>query len=649
MFAGNLDPKVHPGVDFFTYANGGWLARHPIPDSETLWGVGNLVTEELYVKLRTINENAVKAHAAAGTDMRKIGDFWETALDEAKADVLGLAPLRKELGLIDSIKTLDDVLDVSFALRPLQGGGLFSVTVRQDEKRSELMSVHIEQDGLALPDRDFYINTEQEMVRIRKEYVAHLIRMLKMLDCPEDDAASAAEAVMKFETALATASRKKEDLYVPEDNYHSMTPAALTEGHTPLIDWDRRLAAMSLESDTVIVGQPEFFTALNQLLMETPVTVLKDYLRLHLVTGYAEFLGKDWDAEVFAFYNKMLTGEKEPRHRWRRVLDTQDAVMGMLLGKVFVEKYFPEKTMKRYSNLVEAIRNSYRERIDKLDWMSEATKASAREKLDKLTVKIGYPTHWKDYADLVVGTDSYCGNMMNFSRWDFNCMIAKLGKPVDRSEWGMTPQTFNAYYEPSNNEIVLPAAVFTVPGMPEEELDDAFVYGYAGAATIGHEITHGFDNYGRKFDGAGNLKDWWSDEDAKGFQKRADVMVGQFNAIEPLPGFHINGQLSLGENLSDYGGLLLGLDAFKKTEQFRAGKSIGGFTPIQRFFLGYTYGWACHYREEFLRTTLLSDEHAPPHWRVNVPLSNIPEFHAAFGIMPGSPMWLAPESQVKVW
>ncbi|MES2921496.1 MAG: M13 family metallopeptidase [Verrucomicrobiota bacterium] len=649
ILSANLDRAVDPAKDFFSFANGGWLARHPIPASEAGWGIGDLVREELYEQLRKISEEAAKAAAPTNSDLRKIGDFWTTAMDDAKADAVGLTPLRKELELIDSIKTIGDVLDVSFVLRPLAVETFCTVSVGQDEKRSDLMSVHISQGGLGLPERDFYFNQEKGTARIRREYVAHLARMLKLMGRSGGDASNAAENVMKFETSLAKASRKLEDLRDAEKNYHPMTPSDLTGNHTPLIDWQRRLAAMSLRPDVVIVGQPEYFTALNQLLTKTPLPVLKDYLRIQLIAIYAAFLDKAWADEDFAFTGKVLSGQKEQRPRWKRVLDSQELAMGMVTGKIFVQEYFPERVKRRYADLVEVIRNSYRERIDRLEWMSDATKAKAREKLDKLTVKVGYPDRWKDYSALIVATDSWCGNMMNASRWQFGDMVSKFGKPVDRTEWEMTPQTYNAYYQASNNEIVLPAAIFTVPGMRDEDLDDALVYGYAAASTIGHEITHGFDDEGRKFDAQGNLKDWWTAEDAARFQQRAVAMVAQFNAFQPLPGLPINGQASLGENLADYGGLLLALDAFKKTEQFRSGQPIGGFTPIQRFFLGYAFAWIYQNREESLRARLLSDVHAPPKWRVNVPLSNIPEFQEAFGIKPGAPMWRPPESHVKVW
>ncbi len=649
FLAANMDVSADPGKDFFSYANGGWLKRNPIPASEASWGIGDLVREELYGRLRKINEDAAKAGAPPGSDQQKIGDFWLAAIDESRADNLGLAPLKTELAMIDSINSLENAIDVSFALRPLGLDAFCDVSVSQDEKSSDVMSVHAGQGGLGLPERDFYFNKEKGTANIRKEYVAHLTRMLKLLGREDRDAQKSAKAVMDFETALARASRKLEDLRDPEKNYNKMSAADLTTKHTPLIVWNKRLVAMSLRPDYVIVGQPEFFTALNRLLKKTPVPVLKDYLRLHLVSEYSKYLGKTWDDENFAFFGKVLSGQKEKRAHWKRVLDSQGNAMGMVLGKVFVAEYFPEKSKKRYADLVEAIRASYRERIDRLDWMSDATKARAREKLAKITPKVGYPDKWKDYSTLVISTNSYCENMMNGSRWHFNDMISKFGKPVDRTEWEMTPQTYDAYYSAANNEIVLPAAIFAVPGLRDEDIDDAVIYGYAGASTIGHEMTHGFDDEGRQFDAAGNLKDWWTSEDAARFKKRSDVMADQFKTYEPRPGLHINGRASLGENLADYGGILLGLDAFKKTEQYRSGAKIGGLTPIQRYFLGYALGWMLQEREESLRRQLLSDVHAPAKWRVIGPLSNISEFHEAFGIKPGQPMWRAPEVHVKVW
>ncbi len=649
ILAMNRDPSVDPTVDFFDYANGGWLRRNPIPASESNWGIGKVVQDEIYERLKLINETAAQSKSTVGTSARKIGDFWSTAMDTNLATRLGLLPLQVELARIEAIATVEDAVEVSFALRPLGVNAFLSAGVGQDQKQSDVMSVQLGQGGLGLPDRDFYFNSEKGVAKIRTEYLAHLTRELGFLGRPDREARREAKRVMEFETKLAKVSRKLEDLRDPERNYHKFSPDEFTQKYTPLISWARHLAGYSLRPDYVIVGQPEFFKGLNLLLKRTPVATLKEYLRLQLVGEYSEFLGGKWEQESFLFYHQVLQGQKERRPQWKRALDAQESAMGMVLGQLFVAEYFPERTKKRYVDLVNAIREAYSERIDRLDWMSAETKAKAKEKLASLTAKVGYPDHWKDYSSLQIGTDSLAGNMMNAARWHFQDMVSKFGKPVDRTEWNMTPQTYNAYYEPANNEIVLPAAIFSVPGGKDSDLDDALVYGYAGASTIGHEITHGFDDEGRKFDAKGNLTDWWTKEDAAQFQKRAAVLATQFSNYEPLPGLHINGSASLGENLADYGGLLLGLDAFKKTEQYRNGKAINGLTPIQRYFLGYALGWLTQQREKSLRQHLLSDVHAPAKWRVLGPLSNIPEFHQAFGVTLGKPMWRPPEAQVKVW
>jgi putative endopeptidase len=650
LLRADIDPAINPGEDFFSYANGAWLKAHPIPPAEAYWGIGNLVQEDLYTKLRAISEHAAAQDGATpGSDAQKIGDFWSTAMDEAKAEHLGLAPLRAQLADIDAIKDAADAIDEAFALQPLGVEALFDLDITQDEKESSLMAVHLRQGGLGLPDRDYYFNAESGTVAARREYVAHLARMYRLLGAKEPMAASSARRVMAFETSLAKASRTLADLRDPQRNYHKMTPAELSKRYTPAIDWQPRLKNWHIDTPDVIVGQPEFFAGLQSLLQTTPASVLRDYLRYHLVTAYAFALNEAIDDENFRFYGAVVRGQKEQRPRWKRSLDAENRALGMILGRIFVTEYFPETTKRRYDTLVEAIRTSYGERIDALDWMGPATKKKAREKLAAVVKKVGYPDKWRDYSALEVGRVSYADNMIRAARWRFDDDVSKLGKPVDRDEWFMSPQTYNAYYNPSNNEIVLPAAQFSIPGMKDADIDDAFVYGYAAASTIGHEITHGFDDEGRQYDAAGNLRNWWTREDSVKFQERAAVLAKQFDTYEPIPGIHINGKASLGENIADYGGLLIGLDAFKKTEQYKRGEKIGGFTPLQRYFLGYAYSWIFQEREAMLREGLLSDVHAPAKWRVNGPLSNIPDFYAAFDVKPGQPMYREEKDRVKIW
>lgn len=650
LLRANVDASINPGDDFFTYANGNWLKGNPIPASEARWGIGSLVEEDLYAKLRAISDNAASdKQAVPGSDAQKIGDFWATAMDAAKADQLGLTPLKEQLASIDAVKDAAGAVAVAFALQPLGVDALFGFQISQDEKQSDVVAIHLWQDGLGLPDRDYYFNPEPGIAKARQEYLAHLARLDQLLGANPAAAAASATRVMAFETGLAQVSRKLQDLRDPQRNYHKMTPTEVTQKYTPSIVWGEHLKAWGLEPSYVIVGQPEFFSGLEKLLRTTAVPVLRDYLRYQLIHVYASTLSKAIDDENFSFYGAVLRGQKEQRLRWKRTLDAENHALGMILGRIFVTEYFPESAKNRYNKLVEAIRTAYGERIDKLDWMTPATKAKAKEKLAAVTKKVGFPDTWKDYSGLTIGRISYADNMMNAARWRFQDAVAKFGKPVDRSEWEMTPQTYNAYYNPSNNEIVLPAAQFSIPGTKDADLDDAVVYGYAAASTIGHEITHGFDDEGRQFDAAGNLNDWWTKEDGAKFRQRADVMAKQFDAYEPIPGLHINGNASLGENIADYGGVLIGLDAFKKTEQYKKGEKIGGFTPLQRYFLAYAYSWIFEEREAMLRQSLLSDVHAPAKWRVNGPLSNIPEFYEAFGVNPGQPMYRDEMDRVRIW
>ncbi|HTB64876.1 MAG TPA: M13 family metallopeptidase [Steroidobacteraceae bacterium] len=650
VVAANIDASVNPGDDFFAYANGAWLKANPIPPAESHWGIDKLVDEDLYTKLRTISEQAAANKTAApGSDERKIGDFWEMALDQARADRLGITPLQADFARIDAIKDRAGVLDLAFALQRQNLQPFFNFGIAQDEKASDVMAVYVQQGGLGLPDRDYYFGTEAGTVKAREAYVLHMGNVLRLLGADAASADTRARAVMSFETALAKISRPLADLRDPQKNYNKMSPSRLTRQYTPSIAWTARMRSWNLTPRYLIVGQPEFFAGLESALATTALPTLRDYLRMRLIDSYAPYLSKPFDDEHFNFFGRVLSGQKEQRPRWKRALDAQNEGLGMVLGRIFVKAYFPAGTKQRYSDLVEAIRTAYGERIDRLDWMSAATKAKAHEKLAKVTKKVGYPDKWKDYSALLVARNSYAENVRNAQIWLFNDALSKFGKPVDRTEWDITPQTYNAFYNSSNNEIVLPAAIFAIPGFKDTDLDDAVIYGYAAASTIGHELTHGFDDEGRQFDAAGNLVDWWTPQDAAKFKRRAAVMVRQFDAYEPLPGMHINGSASLGENIADFGGLLIGLDAFEKTAQFREGRKIAGLTPLQRYFLGYALGWLSEERDELLRKQLLSDVHAPPKWRVNGPLSNIPAFYEAFQVKPGQRLYRAAADRVRIW
>ncbi len=644
-----MDLSVSPGVDFFQYANGSWLKQNPIPGQESAWGIGNLVVDDLRAKLRKLSEHDATIHSSKGTDVQKVGDFWAAAIDEGKAEAVGLKPLEATIAKIETIQSYQDALNIGLELQRDGVDGFLGFYVGQDERRSDVMAVHLGQGGLGLPERDFYFNPEAGVAKIRGEYVKHIGRVLELSGSSLEDSRIQADHIMAFETELAKISRKLEDLRDPVKNYNKVTPEKLVTKLSPTIDWKKQFQNWKLNPSYLIVGQPEFLVGMEQIVRKTPVDTLKPYLRFHLVENYASFLNRDLDQEDFRFNHQILSGQKGEKPRWKRAIDAENRAIGFVLGRVFVQEYFPPAAKKRYSEIVEAFRKAYSARIDHLDWMSPATRAKAQQKLRKVIKKVGYPDKWKDYSKLSVSRNSFCENMLNSNRWRFDDMVSKFGKPVDRAEWDMTPQTYNAYYNPSNNEIVLPAAAFAIPGLKDSEVDDAMAYGYAGASTIGHEMTHGFDDEGRQFDAKGNLAEWWTKTDALKFSKRAELMVKEFNAYQPLPGLHINGKASLGENIADYGGILVGIDAFKKTKTYREGKKIAGLTPMQRFFLGYNLSWLGQERPEVLRRQLLSDVHAPAKWRVLGPLSNVPEFYRAFNIKPGQPMWRPSNQRVSIW
>lgn len=646
----NIDTVANPGIDFFQYANGGWTKLNPIPSAYSRWGIGNLINDEIYDKLRKINEDAAKAKDAEGSNSQKIGDFWFTGMDTVGIEKQGIQPIKADLDRISAIKDITGVLNEIAYQHTLGDSPLFSMYVYQDMKNSDVMALYLNQGGIGLPDRDYYFNKDGRTAGIRKDYrEKHLINMFKLSGMDDAASAKAAEGTYKLEESLATSSRKLEDLRDPYKNYNKYAVADLNK-LTPSINWNDLLTKMKIKKiDSVIVGQPEFFKQVEVSLKSVPVESWKEYLRWNLVSSSASYLNKALDDENFRFYGTVLTGKKEQRPRWKRVLSSEEAVMGEVLGQLYVKEYYSEKTKKRYEDLVEAIRDAYKERIKKLDWMSEPTKQKALAKLASMTKKVGYPDKWKDLSSLKIDRSSYLANMKRGSEFWYKYNVDKLGKPVDRNEWEMTPQTYNAYYNPSNNEIVLPAAIFLVPGWNDENIDDAVVYGYAAASTIGHEITHGFDDQGSQFDEKGNLKKWWTPEDEAKFKERCKMIVKQFNDYKVLDSLHVNGDATQGENIADLGGILLGWDAFVKTEQYKKGEKINGLTPAQRYFLGYAMGWLGHQRDESLANQIMTDVHAPANLRVNGPFANIPAFYDAFGIKQGDAMWRPDSLRVKIW
>jgi len=649
MIAADRDTTVRPNDDFFSYANGGWINTHKIPADETSYGISEMVENELRQKLLTINTEAMAKGAKDGP-YQQIGDFWFSAMDTLSIEKNGISPLAAEIKKVDFVKSKDQLVGLVAHLHKYDVNVFFDGTVTQDPKHSDVEAYFMSQGGLGLPDRDFYFNSDARTQKVRSLYPAYIATIFRLQGNEGADAIAAKAAkIVSFETQLAKVSRKLEDRRDADKNYNKYALSQLA-AQCPGFNLPEFLNLSGINHlDSVIIGQPEFFKALGTLIQSTDLQTLKDYITFHLVSGYAPYLSKNFSDEWFNFYMRNINGAEEQHPRWRRALDAEGGAIGEELGQIFVKEYFTPKAKARYEQMVENVRNAYKARMEKLDWMADSTKQKAIHKLMAVSKKVGYPEKWKDFSAMQINRGPYVLNMLRASEWWNNYQINKLGKPVNREDWDMTPQTYNAYYNESNNEIVLPAAMMSVPGYRDEELDDALVYGYTAASTIGHEITHGFDDQGRKSDEHGNLCKWWAPQDTIEFMKRADVLVQQFNKMNPLDTLHINGRATLGENLADLGGILIGLDAFKQTEAYKKGEKINGMTQLQRFFLGYSLGWLLEQRPERIATQLLTDVHSPAKYRVNGPLPNVPDFYEAFGIKPGDKMYIPDSLRVHLW
>ena len=648
VLAKNMDTTLLPGEDIFQYANGGWIKNNPIPAEESQWGIGNLVIEENTKRLRTISENAAKENAANGSAAQKIGNFWQAAMDTLKIEAAGTTPLNTYINKIESINDTKSLLSVLAELDQIGVNGPIQFFVAQDAKQSDLNALQLWQTGIGLPEREYYFKNDSSTLNIRTAYVKNITQTLMLIGEDSLIAAKAATDILSLETSLAKAHKKLEDLRDPYANYNKMKFANLSK-ICPAVNWDNYLIENGIgKSDSVIVGQPAYYQALNNLLNNSPLATWKNMMRYRLTKRFSEVLPDKFGQLAFDF-SKLFSGAKERKPRWKRVIRAEENAMGELLGQLYVKEFFNEKAKQRYEKMVEDVKLAYSERIKKLTWMSDTTKQKALIKLAAVKMKVGYPNKWKDFSSMEIVKESYFQNLVNSTKWWHRYEMNKLGKPVDREEWDMTPQTYNAYYNPSNNEIVLPAGIFTVPGYKDEELDDATVYGYAGASTIGHEITHGFDDEGRQYDEKGNLKSWWTKNDEQEFNKRAAVMINQFNAFEPLPGNHINGKATLGENIADLGGILIALDAFKKTAQFKNNQPIAGLSPMKRYFLGYALGWMGYPTEQSLKNQLMTDVHSPATYRVNGPFVNVKEFYSAFDIQAKDKIYLADSVRVNIW
>jgi len=649
-FSAFVDTTVSPREDFFQYATGKWQHENPIPPSERSWGIGHLIREEAYQRIIALSEEAAKATGSKrDANTQKIGDFWAAGMDSAAVDAQGFSPLADEFARIENAANRQELLEVMSHVQYIGGGPLCALYVFQDEKNSERNVLHLYQGGIGLPDRDYYFDTDERSKMLRREYVNHVKNMFVLMGDDSVRARAEAELVMKIETELAGASRKLADLRDPHANYNPMAVSGLSK-LSASVEWPAFLEAGGITGiDTVIVGQPEFFRQVEKSLRAHDLEAWKAYARWHLADTFAGNAGGAIEDENFHFYGTILNGTTEQRPRWKRVLDREERYLGDALGQLYVARYFSPETKARYERLTDEIFAAFRDRVAKLDWMSEETKKRALVKLAAVDKKVGYPDHWRDYSSYTVDRESYLGNCKRGNAWLSDYDIAKLHKPVDRTEWHMTPQTWNAYYNPSNNEIVLPAAIFLLPGIADEDLDDAIVYAYAGGSTIGHEITHGFDDDGRQFDEKGNLVSWWTDEDEREFKQRTAKIVKQFDDYVVLDSLHVNGRATAGENIADLGGLLLGWEAFQKTEQYQKGESLGGYTPTQRYFLGWAVGWTNQLRPENLAVRVKSDVHAPSFLRVNGPVANMPEFQQAFDVQPGDGMYRSEQERVQIW
>ncbi len=646
----NRDTLVNPAENFFLYANGGWFKNHPIPSTEKSNGIFRTIGDTINNQIKQICEKSAKDESAEkGSNKQKIGDFYASGMDSLAIEKAGIAPLKSEFANIESIKDVPTLMATIAHLHTIGASPAFSFYLGQDDKISTKYALFLGQGGLGLGNRDYYFNTDERTVSIRNEYVKHLQVMMKLIGQDEASATKNAGTIMKLETDLAKASRKLEALRDPIKNYNKMTVADLSKS-TPNIAWKAILPIFGVaKADTIIVGQPEFYKALNSLVKNYSIEDWKTYLKWDLVNSYASYLNSAIENQNFKFYSTVLNGVSKQKPRWKRVVGQTDGSLGELIGQVYVAEYLPKGSKEKLLEIGNNIREVYADHIKKLDWMSEATKVKALHKLSKIVMKVGYPDKWKDMSTMNIDRKSYCANVMQANIWGYNYMINKYGKPVDRTEWSMQPQTYNAYYNPSNNEIVVPACNIMVPGYEGRMPDDAILYGIIGGSTFGHEITHGFDDQGSQYDENGNLNNWWTAEDLKKFQAKTKLIVSQFNKFTVLGDKHINGDATQGENIADLGGVIMGYEAFKKTPQYKNNQKISNLTPDQRYFLSYGYAWMVNVKDEALATQIMTDVHAPAQFRINGPLSNMPEFYKAFNVKAGNKMFQPGLLRVVIW
>ncbi len=643
----NLDKTVAPSADFYQYACGGWMKAHPLTDEYGRFGTMDLLRENNSAQMRGLIEGMAGQQFESGSIGQKIGDLYKMAMDSTKLNNDGVAPIKPLLDRIDGIKSNAELPALVAQMTREGFSPYFAVFVSADEMNSSTNIVQTYQSGLGLGNRDYYIAKDENNTNIRKKYEEHMVKMFQLAGWGEQEAKKAAGDVMKVETRLAEASYDMIKMRDPHANYHKLTIAELKE-QIPGINWDTYFNTLGLKNMTDLnVGQPEQLQEAALLISKGDLDEQKSYLRWKVIDAAASYLSDAFVAQNFEFKGKVISGTKEMKPRWKRAVSTIDGTLGEAVGQMYVEKYFPAAAKERMIKLVGNLQKALGERIQNLTWMSQETKQKALEKLATIYVKVGYPDVWRDYSGLEIKNDSYWANILRSSIFDYDYMLEKAGKPVDKNEWLMTPQTVNAYYNPTTNEICFPAGILQAPFF-DMNADDAFNYGAIGVV-IGHEMTHGFDDQGRLYDKDGNLKDWWTAEDSKNFEERTQVLVDWFDKIEVMPGLHANGKQTLGENIADYGGLQVAFQAFHNATKDAPLGEVDGFTPEQRFYLSYANVWAGNIRDEQIHYLTQTDVHSLGRWRVNGTLPHINGWHEAFGIKEGDPMYLAPEKRAEIW
>ncbi|MEP6674402.1 MAG: M13 family metallopeptidase [Ferruginibacter sp.] len=640
-----MDSSVKPGDNFFLFANGNWVKSTKIPDDQGGWGAFYSIYEDNLKKMQGILEDEAKSNSAKGTNEQKVGDYYASGMDTVAIEKAGAEPLKPVLQQIDAVKDYKGLMNLVAELNAKGESYLLSFDVQADEKNSVQNIALFAQAGLSLPEKSYYTKTDSAATAARTALVKYAAKMFMLNG--EDSAAAAKDAaiVLVMETEMAASHRSPEELRDPQKNYNKMALADLDKTE-PNIGWKNYFDKLAVKADSVNVQQPGYYAALNTMLPIRSIDNWKAKLKFDYISSNAGLLGKAFNDARFQF-GQVFNGQKKDSERWKKMVSRLDRGLGEILGQLFVKKYFTEAAKQRMDELVNNLQKAFEIRIKKLDWMSDATKAKAAVKLNAFLKKIGYPSKWKNYDDITINKETFFANAKSVQMHNVKEAVNKIGKPVDRTEWGMTPPTVNAYYNPTNNEIVFPAGILQFPFF-DANADDAVNYGAIGMV-IGHEMTHGFDDQGAQYDEVGNMKNWWAKDDSIKFVAKTGGVVKQYNAFKMFDSLHVNGSLTLGENLADIGGIAIAYDAFKLTKQGKDTVKIDGLTPDQRFFLGFAMSWREVDRPEIQRVWLNTDPHSPALYRVNGPLSNFQPFYTTFNIGEGDKMYIKPEDRAKIW